>query len=99
MGSASNGQGDRPHPTLVEIALQGITRTTTQEIALWMRRHFVFRLRNLASDLHGDGRAAECARRRSAIVEVERLRRDSDEVQPSDLDAVLRSVVMAQSMP
>ena len=99
MGRARNGQGDRPHPTLVAMALQGITRTTTQEIALWMRRHFVFRLRNLASDLHGDGRAAECARRRSAIVEVERLRRDSDEAQPSDPNGVLRSPLMARLTP
>ena len=58
-----------------------------------------FKLRDLASDLRGAGRAAKCARPRSAIVEVERLRRDSDEVQPSDPDAVLRSRVMARSTP
>ena len=40
MGRAWKGQGDRPNPTLVEMTLQGITRTTTQGIALWMRRHF-----------------------------------------------------------
>jgi hypothetical protein len=39
MDSASNGQGDRPNPTLVGMTLQGITRTTTQGIALWMSRH------------------------------------------------------------
>jgi hypothetical protein len=58
-----------------------------------------FRLRDLASDLRGAERAAKCGRPRSAIVEVERLRRDSGEVQPSDPDAVLRSKVMARSTP
>ena len=41
MGRAGNSQGDRPNPTLIGMTLQGITRTTTQGIALRMRRHFV----------------------------------------------------------